>query len=140
MSAPKELETALDRLSKDPSAKTKIGRLRQLWPTIQQLNKSGVTHERILQTLRENGFDVTFTHYRQMLCRIRHETPQVESNPPVESDSPKKEPSSTVPESAPMETAKESKDVQSSDGKEGSRPGALPKFDYAKHRDQEVKW
>ncbi|WP_301233389.1 hypothetical protein [Pandoraea cepalis] len=137
MSDPKELETALDHLSKDPTAKSKIGRLRQLLPAIEKLHKSGVTHERICQTLRESGFDLSFTHYRQMLWRIRREAPQVETQAP---ESPKKESVPTTSASPPPETAKETQDVQSPAGKEEARPGALPKFDYAKHRDEKIKW
>lgn len=134
MSESEKLENALGNLAKDPTAKSKIGRLRELWPHINQLNRSGVPHERIWQTLRENGFSMSFASYRQMLWRIRHDP--LESPPPI-NPTPKKEPESTEVHTAPVVT-QDAKDAQKEPQEQ--RPGELPKFDYAKHRDTGIDW
>lgn len=69
----KEVANALQALAKsDATARTKMGRLRQLLPEIEAAQQAGISHEQILATLNERGFNLKMGPYSTMLWRIRH--------------------------------------------------------------------
>lgn len=69
----KDAANALDALVKNgTTARTKMGRLRQLLPSIEAAQDAGISHEQILVALNERGLDLKLGPYSTMLWRIRH--------------------------------------------------------------------
>lgn len=56
----------------DASARTKMGRLRQLLPEIDAAQAAGISHEQILAALNKRGFELKMGAYSTMLWRIRN--------------------------------------------------------------------
>lgn len=68
----KRVSEALQALIASGSARTKMGFLRQVLPEIEAAQAAGITHEKILKTLNEQGFGVDSQKtYAAMLSRIR---------------------------------------------------------------------
>lgn len=68
----KRVSEALQALIASGSARTKMGFLRQVLPEIEAAQEAGITHEKILKTLNEQGFGVDSQKtYAAMLSRIR---------------------------------------------------------------------
>lgn len=64
---------ALLALAKEGSAaRTKIDKFRELLPAIDAAQASGISHEKILQTLNEHGWDLKMPTYQTMLWRLRN--------------------------------------------------------------------
>lgn len=73
----KEVAAALQALvQSDATARTKMGRLRQLLPEIEAAQAAGISHEQILVALNERGFDLKMGPYSTMLWRIRNSKPK----------------------------------------------------------------
>lgn len=73
----KDVAAALQALvQSDATARTKMGRLRQLLPEIEAAQAAGISHEQILLALNERGFDLKMGPYSTMLWRIRNSKPK----------------------------------------------------------------
>lgn len=73
MNDTKDVAAALQTLiQSDATARTKMGRLRQLLPEIEAAQAAGISHEQILAALNERGFDLKMGPYSTMLWRIRN--------------------------------------------------------------------
>jgi hypothetical protein len=64
---------ALRALASDSENRTKIGRLRELYPDIETAQKAGVSNSKIVETLKAQGLDVTLKTFETMLYRLRKE-------------------------------------------------------------------
>lgn len=53
------------------TARTKMGRFAELLPAINAAHASGVPHEKIVETLNQQGWNLKLTSYTTMLHRLR---------------------------------------------------------------------
>jgi hypothetical protein len=67
---------ALRVLAKDSANRTKIGRLREIIAEIETAQKAGVHNSKIVETLNEQGFELTLKTFETMLYRIRRRRKQ----------------------------------------------------------------
>lgn len=68
----KRMSDALKALIESGTSRTKMGFLRKVLPEIEAAQEAGITHEKILKTLNEQGFGVDSQKtYAAMLSRIR---------------------------------------------------------------------
>lgn len=64
---------ALRALASDSESRSKISRMRELYPDIEAAQKAGVTNSKIVETLNSQGLDVTLKTFETMLYRLRKE-------------------------------------------------------------------
>lgn len=62
---------ALRALASDSKKRSKIGRLRELYPDIEIAQKAGVSNSAIVETLKTQGLDLTLKTFETMLYRLR---------------------------------------------------------------------
>jgi hypothetical protein len=67
----KKAVDALQALAAGNEHRTKVARLRDLLPQIEAAQAAGVTHEKILETLNQQGLDLKMKAYSVMLWRLR---------------------------------------------------------------------
>ncbi|MBU9694291.1 hypothetical protein KTF23_31190 [Burkholderia multivorans] len=66
-----DLRTALQTLVNDASARSKIARLRELLPAIEDAKRAGVRHQAIVDALNQHGFALSLKSFEMMLYRLR---------------------------------------------------------------------
>lgn len=64
---------SLRALATANQGRSKIGRIRELYPEIENAKKAGVSLEKILETLNEQGLDMKLASFKTMLHRVRKE-------------------------------------------------------------------
>ena len=67
-----DVVAALRALANNGAKSNKTARLRRILPEINALQESGVSHEQILATLNDCGFDLKMGAYSTLLWRVRH--------------------------------------------------------------------
>jgi hypothetical protein len=67
-----DVVAALRALANNGAKANKTARLRRILPEINTLQESGVSHEQILATLNDCGFDLKMGAYSTLLWRVRH--------------------------------------------------------------------
>ena len=70
---------AIRQLARSHEARSKIGKLRELYSTIEEARRAGVSNKKIMETLNARGYDLTIKTFESMLHRIRKER---ENEPP----------------------------------------------------------
>lgn len=73
MSDTKQAMAALQALAEASDKRTKMGRFRELLPQIEATHRAGVPHQQILETLKQQGLDLTPKVYSVMLYRARQD-------------------------------------------------------------------
>jgi len=73
MSDTKQARAALQALAEASDKRTKMGRFRELLPQIEATHRAGVPHQQILETLKQQGLDLTPKAYSVMLYRARQD-------------------------------------------------------------------
>lgn len=71
------LVEALRGLKQDTSARSETARLRDIFDEVEATLKAGVRRERVLDTLRANGFTLTLLGFKTALQRIRKERTKI---------------------------------------------------------------
>ncbi|KVU91689.1 hypothetical protein WK76_15705 [Burkholderia ubonensis] len=66
-----DLRAALHALVNDASARSKIARLRELRPAIEDAKRAGVKHHAIVDALNNHGFALSLKSFEMMLYRLR---------------------------------------------------------------------
>ncbi|MCM2493783.1 hypothetical protein EFP18_11110 [Burkholderia glumae] len=66
-----DLRTALQALVNDASARSKIARLRELLPAIEDAKRAGVRHQAIVDALNQHGLAPSLKSFEMMLYRLR---------------------------------------------------------------------
>src|SRR5450830_912141 len=92
---------SLRALATANQGRSKIGRIRELYPEIENAKKAGVTLEKILETLNEQGLDMKLASFKTMLHRVRKEIPTRATTPAAvqpESFTPRRSVLSATPE------------------------------------------
>jgi hypothetical protein len=62
---------ALVTLTNGMESRTKIAQLRELYPYIEAAKEAGLKHSKIVETLNEQGFDLSLKTFEMLLYRIR---------------------------------------------------------------------
>lgn len=70
---PQNIVDALTELSRTNEGKSNTARLREILPVVEATLKSGVTLEKVLLTLNDQGFDLSMTGFKSALHRLRKE-------------------------------------------------------------------
>ena len=70
---PKNIVAALTELSRTNEGKSNTARLREILPVVEATLKSGVTLEKVLLTLNDQGFDLSISGFKSALHRLRKE-------------------------------------------------------------------
>lgn len=73
MSDTKQARAALQALAEASDKRTKMGRFRELLPQIEATHRAGIPHQQILETLKQQGLDLTPKAYSVMLYRARQD-------------------------------------------------------------------
>lgn len=84
--------------------RSKIGRIRALYPEIENAKKAGVSLEKVLETLNEQGMAMSLVSFKTMLHRVRQEVQKATAVPAVKppaSFTPKRNESSVAADSEP---------------------------------------
>lgn len=134
MNEPNKVAEAIQALATSSTARTKMGRLRELLPQIEAAQAAGVTHQHILDTLNEQGFALDMKSYSVMLFRIRKRKTSEPADQKVgaaapQGLTPKKEDGKSV--AAPSTTAIVKPD---------KRPGDPANFDWQAQRAKKTDW
>lgn len=64
---------SLRALATGSENRSKIGRIRELHAEIENAKKAGVSDEKIVETLNEQGFNTSLVSFKTMLKRVRKE-------------------------------------------------------------------
>lgn len=90
---------ALLSLAKENAGRTKAARLREVFDEIETAQRAGVSNAKIVETLNEQGFDLTLKTFETMLYRIRKKQRQATASSAGRShDEPTPPTPSTTPE------------------------------------------
>ena len=70
------IQERLQALAKGDDKRTKAGRFRDVYPDVEAAISSGVSHEVIVEVLKEGGLDMSIATFRSTLQRIRAKQPK----------------------------------------------------------------
>jgi hypothetical protein len=72
----KTIQERLQELATGDVQRTKAGRFRDIYPDVESAIASGVSHEVILEVLKEGGLEMTLATFRSTLQRTRAKRPK----------------------------------------------------------------
>lgn len=70
------IQERLQALAKGDDKRSKAGRLRDVYPDVEAAISSGVSHEVIVEALKEGGLNMSIASFRSTLQRIRENQPR----------------------------------------------------------------